>query len=56
MMISAIGPYGGGDHFVIIYLKKISPLKKGLIFRSDVQPKNPRPKAPRMPWVCQKQN
>ena len=31
-MISAAGPYGGGDDFVIIYLKKIlSALKKGLI-------------------------
>ena len=30
-MISAAGPYGGGDDFVIIYLKKIiSALKKGL--------------------------
>ena len=30
-MISAAGPYGGGDDFVIIYLeKKSSPLKKGL--------------------------
>ena len=31
-MISAAGPYGGGDDFVIIYLeKKSSPRKKGLI-------------------------
>ena len=30
-MISAAGPYGGGDDFVIIYLKTIrSALKKGL--------------------------
>ena len=30
-MISAAGPYGGGDDFVIIYLeKKNSPRKKGL--------------------------
>ena len=30
-MISAAGPYEGGDDFVIIYLKKIlSALKKGL--------------------------
>ena len=31
MVISAAEPYGRGDHFVIIYLKKIiSPLKKEL--------------------------
>ena len=31
--ISAAGPYGGGDDFVIIYLeKKSSPLKKGLTY------------------------
>ena len=24
MMISAVGPYGGGDHFVIVYTSKIA--------------------------------
>ena len=36
--ISAAGPYGGGDDFVIIYLeKKSSPLKKGLNILCDTQ-------------------
>ena len=36
-MISAAGPYGGGDDFVIIYLKKTSSaLKKGLMKREEL--------------------
>ena len=46
-MISAAGPYGGADDFVIIYLKKIlSALKKGLIKKRNgglSQSRNVRP-------------